>query len=119
MRFFVSLCRPVAMHGMSRQVSFLGQAHSPNTYCLLRLHFFNKRRNSGLFGLSALACITLLIACQKETDISHRNYFNKNILRFDLNAPISSLNPLKSNIDGGETWIYTLLYSYLMYPDEI
>ena len=58
------------------------------------------------------ACI---VSCEKPDNDSVRKNL-KNVLRFDVNAPFTSLNPSKVEASGS-TYIFPLLYSYLFVPD--
>lgn len=58
------------------------------------------------------------VACGKPDDPSNEHHpKNENILRYDVNAPFSSLDPAKV-VAGGATHVFPLLYSHLFVPDE-
>jgi len=57
-------------------------------------------------------------SCGKPDDTSGRkNLSNENVLRYDVNAPFTSLNPATVKASGSNH-IFPLLYSYLFVPDS-
>jgi peptide/nickel transport system substrate-binding protein len=57
-------------------------------------------------------------SCGKPDDTSGRkNLSNENVLRYDVNAPFTSLNPVTVKASGSNH-IFPLLYSYLFVPDS-
>lgn len=59
-----------------------------------------------------------ILSCGKPDDTSHEHRpKNENILRYDVSAPFTSLNPADA-ITTGSTHIFPLLYSYLFVPDS-
>ncbi len=67
--------------------------------------------------LSSILFVTLMVSCGKpDTPVSDKTAQNQNILRFDVNAPLTSLNP-KEVYASGSTVIFPLLYSYLFVPN--
>lgn len=69
---------------------------------------------------SLLLCILLIcpITSCKKTDIActNKSPHNENILRYDVNAPFTSLNPTEVKASGSNH-IFPLLYSYLFVPN--
>jgi peptide/nickel transport system substrate-binding protein len=75
------------------------------------------KKNITLVAL-CLAVFLFLIECERQADHSKTSLsYNKNILRFDVAAPLSSLNPSEKQPSGSNT-IFPLLYSFLCVPDE-
>lgn len=72
---------------------------------------------------SSLLCICLtgfIVSCKKPNHSTYEKISktseNEKILRFDVNAPITSLNP--SDVEAsGSSHIFPFLYSYLFVPD--
>lgn len=65
-----------------------------------------------------LIVVLFLIGCEKPADHSKTSLaYDKNTLRFDVAAPLSSLNP-SSEQPSASKMIFPLLYSFLCVPDE-
>jgi len=61
--------------------------------------------------------ICFIVSCDKAENISGPEPSNENILRFDVPAPLTPVNPAAINFTGSSV-IFPLLYSYLCVPDE-
>lgn len=74
-----------------------------------------------MFKLLRLILVFFLLSayiasCETSESVSGGKALNNNILRYDVNAPFTSLNP--SEVEAtGSTHIFPLLYSYLFIPD--
>jgi ABC-type transport system substrate-binding protein len=64
-----------------------------------------------------LFLFAFITSCDKADLFSAAAEKNENILRFDVPAPLTPLNPTDIHATGS-TIIYPLLYSYLCVPDE-
>ncbi len=67
-----------------------------------------------------ILCIVYFSACDMPDNSSGlQPTVNKNILRYDVNTPFTSLNPLDVDASGsGANFIFPLLFSYLFVPNE-
>ncbi|MBW2109466.1 MAG: ABC transporter substrate-binding protein [Deltaproteobacteria bacterium] len=62
--------------------------------------------------------ILFTTSCEKFESPSEKSGANNaNVLRFDVSAPLTSLDPTKVRLSGS-TVVFPLLYSYLFLPDE-
>ena len=79
--------------------------------------FLQRPRTVSLVVLGLLfAAIT--VSCGKPDDPRERMALsNENVLRYDVNAPFTSLNPATVKFSGSNH-IFPLLYSYLFVPDS-
>lgn len=59
----------------------------------------------------------LIAACGKADVPSSKQDGNENILRYDVPAPFTSLNPTEV-VSSGSNHVFPLLYSYLFVPDD-
>jgi peptide/nickel transport system substrate-binding protein len=60
---------------------------------------------------------SLIVSCERShTPSTKKNPGNENILRYDVSAPLTSLNPPEV-AGSGSTVIFPLLYSYLFVPN--
>jgi len=77
-----------------------------------------KKHNCLISCLFVILLINIAFSCGKPGDTSVRkNQSNENVLRFDVNAPFTSLNPAKVFFSGSND-VFPLLYSFLFVPDE-
>jgi peptide/nickel transport system substrate-binding protein len=61
----------------------------------------------------------IMVSCGKlESLSSEHHHKNENVLRYDVNAPFTSLNPATVESSGSNN-IFPLLYSYLFVPDDM
>ena len=65
----------------------------------------------------AVSLAFLIVSCEESHTPSNKGKTqNENILRYDVNAPLTSLDPMDV-ADTGSTMVFPLLYSYLFVPD--
>jgi len=77
-----------------------------------------KKHNRLVSYLLVILLINIACSCGKPDDTPDRkNLFNENVLRYDVNAPFTSLNPATIKASGSNN-IFPLLYSYLFVPDR-
>lgn len=69
-------------------------------------------------ALVAIPIVLLTLSCTRPDHSSTKiGSQNKNVLRIDVPAPVSSLDPTV-NGEGGSTHVYPLLYSFLFVPNH-
>jgi peptide/nickel transport system substrate-binding protein len=79
---------------------------------------FLQRQKAGIIILFCLLLPGFTITCGKLDDISGKKEPSReNVLRYDVNAPFTSLNPATVRFSGSNH-IFPLLYSYLFVPDN-
>jgi len=80
--------------------------------------FLQQHKTVSLIVLGLIfAAITL--SCGKPESPSNENrHKNENVLRYDVNAPFTSLNPATVEASGSNN-IFPLLYSYLFVPNDM
>ena len=77
-----------------------------------------KKYNRLISCLFVILLINIAFSCGKPDDTpSQKNLFNENVLRYDVNAPFTSLNPANVKASGS-SHLFPLLYSYLFVPDS-
>ncbi len=68
------------------------------------------------FSSILLLVATLIISCESsDTTPSKKTLQNENVLRYDVSAPLTSLNPTEVGL--GSTIVFPLLYSYIGVPN--
>ena len=77
-----------------------------------------KKHNCFISFLLAIFLMNIAFSCGKPDDTpGQKDLFNENVLRYDVNAPFTSLNPATVKISGSNN-IFPFLYSYLFVPDS-
>jgi peptide/nickel transport system substrate-binding protein len=77
-----------------------------------------KKHNRFISILSVILLMNIASSCGKPDEtFTRKNLSNENALRFDVNAPFTSLNPATIKPSGSNN-IFPLLYSYLFVPDS-
>jgi len=77
-----------------------------------------KKHNRLISYLFVIFLIHIAFSCGKPDDTPGRkNPSNENVLRYDVNAPFTSLNPATIEASGSNN-IFPLLYSYLFVPNS-
>lgn len=77
-----------------------------------------KKHNRFISSLLVILVMNIAFSCGKPDDNpDQKNLFNENVLRYDVNAPFTSLNPATIKASGSNN-IFPLLYSYLFVPDS-
>jgi len=61
----------------------------------------------------SLIIMVAVVGCNDDRQVPQEN----RILRYDIPAPVGSLNPLQTD-SSGSTFVYPFLFSYLCIPDE-
>ena len=81
--------------------------------------FFSLRKSVCIsLNLLCIFSIGFFLSCKKSNNSSEQqDFFNKNILRYDVNAPFTSLNPPDVKASGSNN-VFPLLYSYLFVPNS-
>jgi peptide/nickel transport system substrate-binding protein len=76
-----------------------------------------KKHNRLISFLLFILLMNIAFSCGKPDDTpGQKNLPNENVLRYDVNAPFTSLNPPTVKASGSNH-IFPLLYSYLFIPD--
>ena len=77
-----------------------------------------KKHNRFISIVLVIVLINVASSCGKPDETSTRKNLSKeNVLRYDVNAPFTSLNPAKVFFSGSND-VFPLLYSFLFVPDE-
>ncbi|MFH1147836.1 MAG: ABC transporter substrate-binding protein [Pseudomonadota bacterium] len=81
----------------------------------MKITSFLKQRQSSL--AAAMLSVFLLLACSShDKSGGEERASGENVLRYDVNAPFTSLNPAEIDFSGS-THVFPLLYSYLCVPN--